>query len=436
MDGFLVALAVFAMLLLVLGLGIWIFAGLIVLGIVSLHLLAGFPLQRIGAILQPILWRNASGWELAAIPMFVWMGEIMFRTDLSARIFRGLSPFLHRVPGRLLHTNVLGCTLFAALCGSSPATTATVGKITMVALRERGYPLHLAMGSLAGAGSLGLLIPPSIVLIIYGILAEVSIARLFIAGFLPGLLIAFLYSLYLALLCLWRPHYAPAGGERYGLLGLLRGVVDLSPVLALIVIVLGGIYTGWATPSEAAALGVSATLLFTLVTGQLTLPVLQDSLMGSVRTSAMVCSILMAAAFLSTVMGYLHVPMNVARVIGALDLPPYLLILALAVFFVCLGFFLEGLSITVMTLPITLPLVQAAGFSPLWFGIFLVVMVELAQVPPPVGFNLFVLQGLTGRPIGEVAIAAFPFFLLMCLGAAIITAFPEIVLWLPRVLMG
>ena len=382
------------------------------------------------------MWRSSSSWELAAVPMFVWMGEIMFRTDLSARIFRGLTPFLHRLPGRLLHTNVLGCTLFAALCGSSPATTATVGKITMQALAERGYAFHLSVGSLAGAGSLGLLIPPSIVLIIYGILAEVSIARLFIAGFLPGLLIAFLYSLYLALVCMRRPEYAPVESHPPGWRDLGRGALDLLPILGLIIVVLGGIYSGWATPSEAAAVGVSATLLFTLLTGQLTRPIFFESLMGAVRTSCMVCSILVSAAFLSTVMGYMHVPMNVANAIAALDLSPYVLIVALAVFFVCLGFFLEGLSITVMTLPITLPLIQQAGFSPLWFGIFLVIMVELAQVTPPIGFNLFVLQGLTGRPIGQIALAALPFFGLMCLAAAIITIFPEIVLWLPTVLLG
>jgi tripartite ATP-independent transporter DctM subunit len=393
-----------------------------------------FNPHRIGVISTKIMWRYASTWELAAIPMFVWMGEIIFRTDISDRLFRGLAPLVDAIPGRLLHTNVLGCTLFAAVSGSSAATTATVGKITTTELADRGYDTNLAIGSLAGAGSLGLLIPPSIVMIIYGILAEVSVARLFAAGVLPGLLIAGLYSAYIMARCAARPELSPSGGDRHTMGERIAGLVNLIPIFVLMVLVLGSIYTGLATPSEAAAVGVAAAIVLTLVTRQMTWAVFRDSLMGAVKTSCMVCIILIAAAFLSTAMGYLHVPANLAAVIAGLNLSPVGLILILSLFYILLGLFLDGISITVMSLPITLPLVVQAGFDPVWFGVYLVVMVELAQVTPPIGFNLFVLQGLTGHPIGRVALAALPFFVLMCIGVVILTAFPEIALWLPSAL--
>ena len=431
MDALVTGLLVLLLIFLFLGAGVWVFAGLLLVSITGLALILGFPLERIGVIGSRIVIRSASAWELAAIPMFVWMGEIIFRTDVSERLFRGLAPWVDRVPGGLLHTNVAGCTLFAAVSGSSAATTATVGKITTTELARRGYDTNLAIGSLAGAGSLGLLIPPSIVMIIYGVLAEVSISRLFAAGVFPGLLIAGLYSGYIVLRCAVSPELAPATEERFTARDRARSLVELAPVLVLIVVVLGSIYTGYATPSEAAAVGVAATVVLTLLLGQLTWRVFAESLMGAVKVSCMVCSILVAAAFLSTAMGYLHVPQEVATAITALGLSPYALIAVLALFYILLGLFLDGISIVVMSLPITLPLVLAAGFDPVWFGVFLVVMVELGQVTPPVGFNLFVLQGLTGHPIERVAVAALPFFFLMCVGVAILTAFPELALWLP-----
>ncbi|HET6468339.1 MAG TPA: TRAP transporter large permease subunit [Geminicoccaceae bacterium] len=431
MDALVTGLLVLLLIFLFLGAGVWVFAGLLLVSITGLALILGFPLERIGVIGSRIVIRSASAWELAAIPMFVWMGEIIFRTDVSERLFRGLAPWVDRVPGGLLHTNVAGCTLFAAVSGSSAATTATVGKITTTELARRGYDTNLALGSLAGAGSLGLLIPPSIVMIIYGVLAEVSISRLFAAGVFPGLLIAGLYSGYIVLRCAVSPELAPATEERFTARDRARSLVELAPVLVLIVVVLGSIYTGYATPSEAAAVGVAATVALTLLLGQLTWRVFAESLMGAVKVSCMVCSILVAAAFLSTAMGYLHVPQEVATAITALGLSPYALIAVLALFYILLGLFLDGISIVVMSLPITLPLVLAAGFDPVWFGVFLVVMVELGQVTPPVGFNLFVLQGLTGHPIERVAVAALPFFFLMCVGVAILTAFPELALWLP-----
>ncbi len=436
MDATQIALVVALLLVLYLGCGVWIFSGLILISVSALYMLADFPVDRIGAIAKGIVWRSASAWELSAIPMFILMGEIIFRTDISERLFRGLAPLVNPIPGRLIHTNVLGCTLFAAVSGSSTATTATIGKITTKALAERNYDIGLSVGSLAGAGSLGLLIPPSIMMIIYGVLAEVSITKLFIAGVIPGLLVAGLYSGYIAFRCLIHKELAPATGDSYSLSQRLLGLLDLAPVLFLIVIVLGGIYSGLATPSEAAALGVAATVLVVALMRQLNWTMLVESVMGAVKSSCMICTILVAAALLSSTLGYLHVPADLAKAIGKLELSPFALILVLGVFYVALGLFLDGISITVMSLPIVLPLIVQAGFDPLWFGVFLVIMVEMGLITPPVGFNLFVLQGLSGHSLGTIARAALPFFALMALAAAIITLFPELVLWMPAKLVG
>ncbi|WP_281930228.1 TRAP transporter large permease [Roseibium album] len=434
MDPVTAALAVFALMLAVLASGMWVFLALATAAAISLFAFMGFPPDRIGAIASRIIVRSASSWELAAVPMFIWMGEIMFRTDISERLYKGLSPLVAKIPGGLLHTNVLGSALFAAVSGSSAATTATVGRITTSELNRRGYSKSLALGSLAGAGSLGLLIPPSIVLIIYGVLAEVSISKLFIAGVLPGLMIACLYAVYLGIRCSITPNLAPKGivpEEDASVFAIIR---NLAPIFGLIFVVLGSIYTGWATPSEAAAIGVFAALCFATIGGQLSRKMLSESMINALKTSCMVCAILMCAAFLSSAIGYMHIPRNIALAIDALDLSPYVLIAFLALFYIVLGFFLDGISIIVMSLPITLPVVVAAGFDPIWFGIFLVIMIELGLMTPPVGFNLFVIQSISGEPIQRVAAYATPFFLLMCFGALLMVIFPEIALWLPTYL--
>ncbi|RRD57495.1 TRAP transporter large permease subunit [Comamonadaceae bacterium OH2545_COT-014] len=434
MEAFAVAVAVLAMIFITLGLGVWVFAGLLLVAVASLLCIAGFSVDRIGVIVKSIVWKSASTWELAAIPLFLWMGEIIFRSDISERLFRGLAPLVEWLPGRLLHTNVMGCTLFAAVSGSTSATTATVGKITTTALRERGYDSQLSLGSLAGAGSLGLLIPPSIIMIIYGVLAEVSIAKLFAAGVAPGLLVAAIFSTYIMVRCALRPELAPASGGRVTLPQLLRAVADLLPIGVLIVTVLGGIYSGIVTPSEAAAVGVFAAVVLTALLGRLSWAVLSESLMAAVRTSCMVCSILVSAAVLSTAIGYMHIPAGLTQGIAALELPPYALLFLVALLYIVLGLFLDGISIVVMSLPVTLPIIVQAGFDPVWFGVFLVLMVELGQVTPPVGFNLFVLQGITGASLSTVVYAALPFFLLMCLAVVLISVMPSIVLYLPSLL--
>ena len=434
MESLFIALIILLLVMFYLGLGVWVFAGLLLVSTTGLVFLIEMPLDRIGKIMAPLVIRSATSWEISAIPMFIWMGELMLRTDMSDRLFRGLSPLTYHLPGRLLHTNIAGSALFAAISGSSAATTATVGKITISELGKRRYSKSLTYGSLAGAGSLGLLIPPSIVMIVYGVLAEVSIARLFAAGVLPGIMIAALYSGYVIIVSFLNPSVAPPDRDKPGLKDAAIGLFNLIPIAVLIFIVLGSIYSGLATPSEAAAVGVVATLLMIILTGQFTKDVFFGTIVSAVQTSCMIAIILIAAAFLSTAMGFLHVPQDVAKAIGAMNFSPYALIVILAVFYLLLGMFLEGISITVMSLPITLPLILAAGFDPIWFGIFLVIMVELAQITPPIGFNLFIIQGLTGMPIMKIAVAAAPFFVLMCIGVFLLTMFPEIALWLPDTL--
>jgi tripartite ATP-independent transporter DctM subunit len=436
MDAMINSLFLLLMMIFFLGTGVWIFGGLILISIIGLSVIVGYPADRIGAIMVKRLYAASGSWEIACIPLFMWMAEIMFRTDISERLFRGLAPLVDKLPGRLLHTNVAGCALFAAVSGSSTATTATIGKITVYELEKRKYNRDLAIGSLAGAGSFGLMIPPSIVFIIYGVISEESISKLFIAGVFPGLLLAGLYSTYIITRSLIQPQVAPQTGVEYTARDYIRCIGLLLPILILIVIVLGSIYTGIATPTEAAAVGVTAALIMTVVLKQMTWQVFIESLLGALKTSCMVCSLLAAAAFLSTAMGFLHVPQDISKGIATLGLSPYGLMVVLGIFYVVLGFFLDGISITVMSLPICLPLVVEAGFDPIWFGVFLVAMTELAQITPPVGFNLFVLQGLTGYSIGYVAIAAAPFFIMMVIGVAIITFFPEIALWLPDLLFG
>ena len=433
MDAGIISLLVLLLLVAFLASGTVIFVAIICVCTVSLTVFLGFDVDRLGSTLSRIMIRASSSWELSAIPLFVWMGEIVFRTSLISRMFQGLTPLVARFPGGLLHTNVVGCALFAAVSGSSAATTATVGKITLGELRSRGYDEGLSVGSLAGAGTLGLLIPPSIVMIIYGLLAEVSIVRLFAAGLIPGILIAALYSVYILGRCAMQPEKAPAVDDPAPLSAALR---DLWPIAVLIIAVLGSIYSGLATPSESAAIGVLVTLVLALFHGELSLELLRDSLLGAVPTACMICTILTAAAFLSTTMGFLHIPQDVATFIGGMGLSPGGLLVILALFYVLLGLLLDGISITVMTLPITLPLVLAAGIDPIWFGVFLVIMVELGQMTPPVGFNLFILQGMSGVPILRVAAASLPFFVLMCLSVVILALIPDIALWLPRFIFG
>ncbi|MGW8195248.1 MAG: TRAP transporter large permease [Desulforhopalus sp.] len=412
--------------------GTWIALSLLATAGVSLELFTSMP---VGKIWAQALWNSLNNWALAALPMFIFLGEMIMRTRMSELLFEGLKPWVQVIPGRLLHINVVGSAIFAAVSGSSPATVATIGKITLKQLNDEGYDRSLSYGSLAGAGTLGLLIPPSIVLIIYGVLGEVSIGRLFIAGVVPGILLAGLYSGYVALRALINPDVAPSHRETFTWKERLVSLGKLFPVCSLIFFILGSIYTGFATPSEAAALGVLGGIIVAWVLGDLTRENFFESVKGTINTSAMICFIIVGASFLSVAMGYLHLPATVARYIGSLGLSSYTLILLFTLFYIVLGFFLDGISMIVMTLPITLPLAVQAGFDAVWFGIFLVLVIEAGQITPPVGFNLFVLQGLTQEPLEKIVVAAVPFFLIILLAIVLLTAFPNIALLLPNLMM-
>ncbi|PWG62930.1 TRAP transporter large permease [Spiribacter halobius] len=417
-----------AVLIALLASGIWVAVALFAVGLFAME---AFTTSPTGLALGTSLWGAIASWSLAPLPLFVWMGEILFRSRLSEDMYAGLAPWLGRLPGRLLHVNVLGCGVFAAVSGSSAATAATIGRMSIPQLRERGYPDRMIIGTLAGSGTLGLLIPPSIILIVYGISAELSIARLFIAGILPGLMLVGLFMGYVALWALLHPGRMPPAEPRLPLGERLWHARRLIPVLALVVGVIGSIYVGVATPTEAAALGVAGALLLSAGTRSLTWASFRDGLMGATRTSCMIVFILAGAAFLTTAMGYTGVPRLLAEWIAALDLSPLALLAALAVFFIVMGCFLDGISVVVLTTSVVLPMVQAAGIDLLWFGIFLVVIVEMAQITPPVGFNLFVLQGLAGRNIFQIAWASLPFFLVLLLAVVILVVFPELATWLP-----
>ena len=419
----LVALFVF------LGSGFWVAMSLLAVGLVGMELFSNAPA---GKVLATTVWGASNSWALAALPLFIWMGEILFRSKLSEDMFQGLAPWLTRLPGRLLHVNIIGCGIFAAVSGSSAATAATIGKMSIPELNKRGYDQMLSVGTLAGSGTLGLLIPPSIILIVYGVATEESIARLFIAGVLPGIMMVVLFMGYVVAWSLLNPKKVPMPDIRMTFGQRLAASKSLIPVVLLIAGVIGSIYAGIASPTDAAAVGVLLSLLLSWQSGTLTKKSFVDGLMGATRTSCMIAFILAGAAYLSVAMGFTGIPAKLASWIGTLELSPYMLLFALTIFFVVLGCFLDGISVVVLTTSVILPMVEAAGIDRIWFGIYIVLVVEMAQITPPVGFNLFVLQGLTGRDIFFVAKAAIPFFFLLLLAVVLITLFPEIVTLLPN----
>jgi tripartite ATP-independent transporter DctM subunit len=378
-----------------------------------------------------ILWSAQSSWTLTALPMFIWMGEILFRSRLSEVLFKGLTPWLGRLPGGLLHVNVAGCAIFAAISGSSAATVATVGKMSIPELRRRQYPERMVVGTLAGAGTLGLLIPPSISLIIYGVSVNESIAKLFIAGILPGACLALMFMTYVAL---WGLFTKSTNTDQiaYSLRQKVVALKDLGPVLLLILGVIGSIYTGVATATEAAVLGVVGSLGLSALQRSLTWETFRESLFGAVRTSAMIAFILAGSTFLSLAMGFTGIPRALAEGIGGLNLSPLELILMLTVFYIILGMFLDGISSIVLTMAVIEPLVRQAGFDMIWFGIYLMIVVEMAQITPPIGFNLFVLQGMTGHDMGFISKASIPMFLIMCLAIVGLVMVPDVALVLPN----
>jgi tripartite ATP-independent transporter DctM subunit len=390
-----------------------------------------FTTRPAGDAMATTIWGSLSSWTLTALPLFIWMGEVLFRSRLSEELFNGLAPWMGKLPGRLMQTNVVGCAIFAAISGSSAATCATIGKMSIPELRGRKYPESMVVGSLAGSGTLGLLIPPSIIMIVYGVATDVSIAQLFIAGVLPGIMLALLFMGYLGLWSILHPDQIPPDDIRMNFRQKMRASRGLIPPLLLILFVLGSIYAGFATATESAALGVVGALLLSWGQGTMNWKTFVTSLLGATRTSTMIMLILAGSSFLSLAMGFTGLPRDLARWIGTLQLAPHQLILALTVFYIILGCFLDGISMVVLTMAVLLPMVQQAKLDLIWFGIFIVIVVEMAQVTPPVGFNLFVLQGLTGHSIFYIARAAFPYFMLMVAAVAILLLFPEIATFLP-----
>ena len=412
----------------ILGSGVWI--GLTLSGVAWIGMQL-FSSRAAGDAMAVTIWGSSSSWTLTALPLFVWMGEILFRTKLSESMFKGLAPWVSRLPGGLLHTNVIGCTIFAAVSGSSAATCATIGKMTLPELKKRGYPEDITIGSLAGAGTLGLLIPPSIIMIVYGVSADVSIAKLFIAGVFPGLLLASLFSGYLIVWALMNPGKIPPPDVSMSFGARVYESRHLIPVVLLIGAVLGSIYTGIATATEAAAIGVVGSLVLSVLQRSMSWGTFKESLLGATRLYCMIALILAGAAFLTLSMGYIGLPRHLAEFVTGMGLSPFMLIVALTVFYVILGCFLDGISMVVLTMGVILPTVQTAGLDLVWFGIFIVIVVEMAQITPPVGFNLFVLQGMTKKEITYIARVTMPFFFLMCGMVLLLWFFPGIATWLP-----
>lgn len=408
--------------------GTWVALSLISVGIVGMLLLGN---DSFGLIYATSTWGAISDWSLAALPLFIWMGEILFRTRLSKDLFEGLTPWLNRFPGSLLHVNILSCGIFAAVSGSSAATAATIGKMTLPELKRQGYSDKMAIGTLAGSGTLGLLIPPSIILIVYGVSAEVSIARLFVAGAIPGIMLLMMFVGYTAFWSLRNKHETPPNEVIYTLKDKLGGLLKLLPIICLVIFVLGSIYAGITTPTEAASFGVLGSLVLALTSRTLNWETFTQSLMGAVKTSCMIIFILAGAAFLTVAMGFIGLPRMLAEEIALMQLSPYMLLVYLTVLFVILGCFLDGISVVVLTTSVVLPMVVQAGIDPLWFGIYIVLVVEMSQITPPVGFNLFVIQSLTGRNILYIAKAALPFFFVLLAAVVIVTLFPQLVTWLP-----
>jgi C4-dicarboxylate transporter, DctM subunit len=427
MDELALTFIFIALLITFLASGLWVALSLIGVAAIGMFL---FTARPVGDAMATVIWSASSSWTLTALPLFIWMGEILFRTKLSEYLFRGLTPWLQPLPGGMLHVNVAGSALFAAICGSSAATVLTVGKMSIPELLRRNYPPRMVIGTLAGAGTLGLLIPPSIILIIYGVSVNESIAKLFIAGILPGILLA---SLFMGYIAVWdlvsgrtrEEREAHSWRDRFYALRLIL------PILLLIGAVMGSIYWGYATATEAAVVGVAGALVVSWSQGALTWENFVASLMGATRTSAMIAFILAGSTFLTLAMGFTGLPRAVAVYIASLELSPAMLIAALTIFYIILGCFLDGISAIVLTMAVVEPIARMAGFDMIWFGIFLTLVVEIAQITPPIGFNLFVLQGMTGRDMDFIAWSAFPMFLLMLVAVVVLAVFPEIATFLP-----
>ncbi|MAE88020.1 MAG: C4-dicarboxylate ABC transporter permease [Pelagibaca sp.] len=424
-----IPIAIFLFVLfLLLGSGVWVGLALMGVAYVGMELFTSRPA---GDAMITKVWASSSSWTLTALPLFIWMGEILYRTRLSEDMFRGLSPWMARLPGGLVHTNIVGCTVFAAVSGSSAATLTTVGKMSIPELRKRNYPETMVIGTLAGAATLGLMIPPSLTLIVYGVTINESVTKLFMAGVFPGLVLALMFMGYVAVMSFVSKGFNPDPEPKMSVMEKLKNSRFLIPVICLILVVIGSMYMGIATATEAAAFGVIGSLILAATQGSLSWSSFSESLMGAVRTSAMIALILAGASFLSLSMGFTGIPRGLADLIASWELSRFELLMALLVFYIILGMFLDGISSVVLTMAVVEPMIRAQGIDIIWFGIFIVVVVEMAQITPPIGFNLFVLQGMTGHEMNFIAKAGIPMFLIMVVMVFVLIAFPELATWLP-----
>jgi len=426
-EFYLISIFLFALFFL-LGTGVWV--GLALFGVAYLGL-EMFTSRPAGDAMLTRIWTSSSSWTLTALPLFIWMGEILYRSRLSEDMFRGLAPWMARLPGGLVHINIVGCTIFAAVSGSSAATLTTVGKMSIPELRKREYPEYMIIGTLTGAATLGLMIPPSLTLIVYGVTVEQSISKLFMAGIVPGMFLALLFMSYVAGWSILRRSEVPVIASKMSFSEKVSESRFLIPIIALILIVIGSMYGGWATATEAAAIGVIGSLILAGAQGSLSWRAFVDSLLGATRTSAMIALILMGATALTLAMGFTGLPRALAEWIDTLGLSRFSLLVVLMLFYIVLGMFLDGISSVVLTMAIVQPMVESAGIDLIWFGIFIVVVIEMAQITPPIGFNLFVMQGMTKHEMGYIAKTALPLFAIMVLMVFILIAFPEMATYLP-----
>ena len=416
-----------------LGSGVWIGLALMGVAYVGMEI---FTVRPAGDAMITTIWTTSSSWSLTALPLFIWMGEILYRTKLSEDLFKGLAPWMNNLPGRLLHTNIVGCTFFAAVSGSSAATLTTVGKMSIPELRKRNYPENLTIGTLAGSATLGLMIPPSLTLIVYGVTINESIIQLFMAGIFPGLVLALLFMTYVGTWATINKDKMPPKDPQISLMEKIKSSRFLIPIFSLIIFVIGSMYMGWATPTEAASFGVIGGLTLATLQGSLNLKTFLASLIGATKTSCMIAFILAGGAFLTMSMGFTGLPRSIAEWIGSIGLSNLQLLMYLMVFYIVLGCFLDGISSIVLTMAVIEPMIRDAGINVIWFGIYLTVLVEMAQITPPVGFNLFVLQGMTKHEMLFLAKSALPMFLMMVVMVFILIAFPELATYLPSTIRG
>lgn len=413
------------MLVLLLG-GVWIAVALGMVGIVGIAILQPALLAGMASI----VWGQLDSFVLTAVPLFLFMGAMLMNSGVSGRFYRGLTPWLDPIPGGLAQSNIVACAIFAALCGSSVATAGAIGSVAIPEMRKRGYDMSVTAGTLAAGGTLGILIPPSIPFIIYGSTVGESVGRLFAAGMVPGLLLTLLFMLFLGVQAKLRPGLAPAPeGVTAG--SKLRSIPDMAPIIALIVLVLGGIYAGVMTPTEAAGIGASGAVAIAAIYRKLSWAVLRQSLVETVRANAMILLIVVAAQIMSFALVSAGVPRGIVGVIGELHASRWVIFGVIAVAYLILGCLMDALSLMLLTLPVVYPIMQAQGFDPIWFGVVLVLLLEIGLITPPVGMNLFVIQGISGRPLREVSVGAFPYVIIMLLEIVLLAFFPSIALWLP-----